>query len=513
MPDATCNRNGAGSVDAGGHMTPFQLRGFCLLTGFSLLACILALPARADVRLAGVYGDHMVLQQGQPLSIRGFADAGEKVTVKLAGQSISTVTDVSGQWRVAIAPLKASSSPVEFTVTGKNTLALQNVLVGDVWLCSGQSNMVYPLGKDQSAAEELPKANHPAMRLCQVSNRALREPLSERSLKWAVCTPAEAGHFSGVSYFFGREIHQATGVPIGLICSAVAGTPAQCWTSLEALKSDPAFKPYTDLYQTNLAKAGPTNAPAEAVPGTPSSLFNGMIAPLTALSIKGVAWYQGESNAGEAELYRKLFPALIADWRKQWNQPHLPFLFVQLPPFGRRQSEPGASQWASLREAQARTLSVPDTGMAVVIDLGRPRNILHPPNKREVGRRLGLVARAMVYKQNIDYCGPAYQTSKIEGNRIRVRFHNAESGLSVGTPCPMDPTQVAAAPGLALKGFCIAGADHKFVRAEAVVDGNTVLVSSEKVAAPVFVQYGWEDNPEVNLYDKKGFPVAPFRTW
>jgi len=467
----------------------------------------------AEVRLAGVFGDHMILQQGMPLAIWGTANRGEKFTLQVADQITTATGDADGRWNVTFSPLKASETPVKFIVTGQNKLVLEDILVGDVWLCSGQSNMVYSLGKDQTAAEELPKANHADIRLCQISSRAMREPLADRGVKWVVCTPAEAKRFSAIAYFFGREIQKISHSPVGLILSAVSGTPAQSWASLDALKSDPELEPYLKKYDEMKNKPGTGDDLKTAVPGTPTSLFNSMISPLIPFGLKGIIWYQGESNTSEAKLYRKLFPALITDWRKRWNQGDIPFLFVQLPGFNRRKPEPTSfSSWALLREAQTSTLSLPNTGLVVTLDLSPARNILHPPNKREIGRRLALVAGRVAYGQDVSCYGPVYKSSEIVGDKVRITFAHAESGLTVGMPTPVDPNQPVATPGLKLKGFSIAGADRKFFRADAVLDGDIVIVSSEKVTEPVAIRYGWSDNPEVNLYDKKGLPAAPFRT-
>ena len=479
---------------------------------FICLSFIFVSPLHADVKLAGVFGDHMILQREMKLAVFGSANPGERVTVKVAGQSVSTKADGEGSWRVVLNPLKPSASPVEFIVNGSNTLILEDVLVGDVWLCSGQSNMVFPLDKEQSGAEELPKADHPGLRWCQISSKAMREPLADRKVNWVICDPEHANHFSAVGYYFGRDIHESTGIPIGLILSAVSGTPAQSWTSLDALKSNPALRSYLDTYDQMKDKPGTGGDPKEAAPGTPTSLFNGMISPFISFGIKGIVWYQGESNTGEAELYRQLFPTLITDWRKHWNEGNIPFLYVQLPGFGRRNAEPTSSNWALLREAQTMALSLPDTGMAVTVDLSPARNILHPRNKREIGRRLALVASHLVYGQNVDCYGPTYKSSKIEGDKDRITFNDIGSGLVMGASVSTDTNETTTLTGHQLKGFSISGADHKFVWADAAIEGDSVIVSSAKVKSPVAVRYGWDDNPEVNLFDKEGLPAVPFRT-
>ena len=478
----------------------------------TLFLFILVPPLQAEVKLAGVFGNNMVLQRDTNFSVWGNADPGESVTVSVAGQSASTKADADGNWCVTLHPLHSCAAPIEFIVTGTNTITLQNVLIGDVWLCSGQSNMVYPVYKEQNTREELPQADHPTLRLCGFSAKPMREPLTDRKLQWSICTPATAKTFSAVGYFFGRTLLTNLAVPIGLISSAVSGTPAQSWTSLNGLKSDPALKPYLDAYEQMKDEPAKGKDPHEAAPGTPASLFNGMIAPLTPLPIKGVVWYQGESNTDTNNLYQNLLPALVRDWRRHWGQKQLPFLIVQLPGFGRRQPDPAPSKWAAVREAQALAASQLHTGLAVTLDLSAPRNILHPPNKREVGRRLALVAEEMIYGEKIASSGPVYKSSNFKGAQARITFDHVGSALDIGTPSPTDPNEPSAALDLRLKGFTIAGTNQIFVRAEAVIDGNSVIVSSPEIAVPVAVRYGWEDNPEVTLYNRDGLPAAPFRT-
>jgi sialate O-acetylesterase len=490
-----------------------------LQCSFLFLALSGSVAARADVAPAGAFGDHMVLQRDIPLPLWGKSDPGEAVTVTVAGKSATATADAQGRWRVQLPPLAASSAPLEVTITGKNRVVLSDVLVGDVWICSGQSNMEYSLGKDSDAREELAKANDPAIRLCRIANHATARPETDRKVNWTASSPETAKGFSAVGYYLGKDLHEELGVPVGLMSVAVSGTPAQLWTGLETLKSDPAFAPYLQVYEklsaqaaTRPARGGDANA---AIPGLPGSLYNGMIAPLAGLGIKGFAWYQGESNTDDAAIYRKLFPAMITEWRKTWadagGQAQLPFVFVQLPGNGRWSEQESSSKWARLREAQAETLQLPRTGMAVTIDLSLPRQILHPKNKREVGRRLAQAALRAAYGEKIEPT-PSFDSFHIEGGAVRITFKNVEGGLVAGALQPRDPAQPKADAQQAVKGFLVAGADHQFVPAEAVVDGKAVVVSSPKVAAPVAVRYAWADNPEVNLYDRGSRPVAPFRT-
>jgi sialate O-acetylesterase len=331
-----------------------------------------------------------------------------------------------------------------------------------------------------------------------------------------------------VAYFFGRELHKNLGVPIGLIHTSWGGTPAEAWTRRGVLKADPDFKPILQRYDEAVAKypqakqeherkleewkqavekakTEGTRAPGRpgeplgpGHPHSPSGLYNAMISPLLPYGIAGAIWYQGESNAGRAYQYRKLLPAMIKNWRDDWGLGDFSFIFVQLANFMAVKPEPGDSSWAELREAQSMTLALPNTGMAVIIDIGEANDI-HPKNKQDVGKRLALWALANTYKQALEYSGPVYKSSKTEGNRIILTFDDVGGGLM-------------AAPEPPLKGFAIAGADHKFVWADAAIEGNTVVVSSDTVSEPVAVRYAWADNPVCNLYNKEGLPASPFRT-
>ena len=350
-----------------------------------ILAALSCACCHAETRLAGAFGDHMVLQQGVPLPIWGTAPPGQSITVKIADQTAKTQAGEDGRWSAKLDPLQASRNPVSFSVAGDSTIMLEDVLVGDVWLASGQSNMQYSVKGATTALEALADAKVPEMRLCIVGNKPSLTPVSDRSMKWQACTPESAKGFSAVAYFFGRDIQKNRDCPVGLIGAYVSGTPAQSWTNLEALQSSPLLQHYVDALHAASSSEKSINA------GVPSSLFNGLIAPLTPMAIKGVIWYQGESNTDNPEEYRTLFPTMIAGWRKAFGRDDLPFLFVQLPGFRERQSDPSASKWSMLREAQALALKLPKTGMAVTLDLVPPKTILHPKNKADIGRRLALV--------------------------------------------------------------------------------------------------------------------------
>ena len=649
-----------------------------LFTTFLTLA--LAATASAEVRVPSLIGDNMVLQQGKKVRIWGWANPKERVAVEIAGNKMSVVTDDGGHWQTMIGPLK-SGGPFTLNITGSNALTFKNVLVGEVWVCSGQSNMEWPLVNTNNGADTVAQANFPEIRLFTVQKSTSSSPLDDVKGHWVVTTPDQAAQFSAVGYFFGRELHEKLKVPVGLIHTSWGGTPAEAWTSREALASVSDLQPILDRYQeglkdlpqrqqdfqhrlaewtqknlytdegnkgeglgyadpqTNtvdwqsmnlpqfvetaglkmdgaiwfrkeidvpaswagkplelnlaaiddydvtyfngirvggigsetpnsymvprrytvpaeLVKAGRNviavrvfdsageggfgagkmsiglaggneadlisltgswsykvelqlppkspdwgsrpEAPGPTNQNSPSVLYNAMIAPVLPMTIRGAIWYQGESNAGRAYQYRTLFPLMIRNWRGAWNEGAFPFYFVQLANFQPVKPDPAESEWAELREAQSMTLREPQTGMAVIIDIGEAKDI-HPRNKADVGHRLALWALANTYNQKIEYSGPLFRSYKIEGDKIRVKFTHTASGLK---------TSDGAAP----KGFAIAGDDHKFVWADARIEGDEVVVWSSSVIKPVAVRYAWADNPVCNLYNKLDLPASPFRT-
>jgi sialate O-acetylesterase len=633
---------------------------------------------RAEVRLPAIIGDNMVLQQGVKIPIWGNAKPGERVSVTVKNKSAGTVADAAGHWQVWLEPLK-TGGPIELTVKGDNVVTIKNVLIGEVWLCSGQSNMEWPLANTIGGAETVAQANYPEIRLFTVTKNTSATPLADLEGHWVVTTPDEAAQFSAVGYFFGRELYQRLKVPVGLINSSWGGTPAEAWTRHDALLS-PELKLILDKYESSLntlpqAKdayahalaaweeknlyldagnkgealgyADPKTSTTEwskmdlpkqfetagllidgavwfrkdvelpasfagkdlvlnlppiddydttyfngakvgsigretpnsymvprkyVVPGAlvhagrnvlairvfdsageggfsrgggmslgpagageadvvslrgvwdykveqalepkhpdwgsrpeavgvsnqnnPSVLYNAMIAPLVPFAIRGVIWYQGESNAGRAYQYRTLFPTMIRDWRSAWGS-NFPFYFVQLANWHANKAEPDESDWAELREAQMMTLREPQTGMAVTIDIG-DENDIHPRNKLDVGHRLAAWALAGPYGRKVIPSGPLFERYTISGNEVRIRFRHAD-GLKTSDGGPV-------------KGFAIAGEDRRFVWADARIQGETVIVSSPKIAQPVAVRYGWADNPIANLYNQAGLPASPFRT-
>jgi len=496
-----------------------------------VLFAVMCGAVRAAVVLPPLFSDGLVLQAGAKAPVWGKADPGEKVTVTIAGQSRSTKANAQGKWRVDLKNLQVGG-PLEMTVAGKNTLTIHNVLVGEVWLASGQSNMEYPLAAwhVRNGAAEVAEANYPLIHVFTVKTKVAPAPLEEADGTWVVCAPSNAAGFSATGYFFARDLHKAIGKPVGLVHSSVSGTLAEAWTSLEVLKGEPDFaaifqrydeavaaypkaqQEYRDKlaeWEKAAAKAKEANEKPPAKPAEPrdpatattrpAGLFNGKIAPLIPFGFRGAIWWQGEYNSERGEQYAKLFPALIRDWRARWGAGDFPFLFVQLQNLD-IQPQPNKAHYDEMRDAQLRTMRrVKNTGLAVACDVGDAHNI-HPPNKQPVGGRLALIARATVYgEKDLEYSGPLYKGMKVQGDTIRLAFTHLGGGLTVTN-------------GDVLGSFVIAGADSKFVPAVAKIDGDVVLVSSPEVKQPVAVRYAWADNPTCTLYNRAGLPASPFRT-
>lgn len=450
------------------------------------LALGLLLPAlsKANVTLPAIFGDHMVLQQQCEITIWGWARALEPIVVITSWdrQAVQTTADNHANWQVKL-KTPAAGGPYTVVVMGYNTIVLQDVMIGEVWLCSGQSNMEWSAnnGIDHANAE-IAQANYPNIRFFQVAHRTATETQLDLVGQWATCTPQTMASFSAIGYFFGRELHQKLGVPIGLINSSWGGTPAEAWMNPEIIRNDDEF-----------AQAAARFRPVAWCPMEPGATYHTMVAPLVRFSIAGVIWYQGETNTLNPIEYRRLFPALIASWRKEW-QKDFPFYYVQIAPYNYGPLPKGVL----LREAQLLSLSVPNTGMVVVSDIGNINDI-HPRNKRDVGYRLANWALAKSYGHaEIAYSGPIYRRMAVEGNKIRLFFDHAEKGLLC--------------KGQRLTHFQIAGADRIFVDAEAETDGATVLVHSAKVKKPVAVRFGWSNTAEPNLFNAAGLPASCFRT-
>ena len=643
----------------------------------SVLILVFVQPAFAKVKVPSLIGDNMVLQAGKKVRIWGWADPQESITVEFANARTTTIADAKGNWQTLIGPFKSGASLV-LTITGTNTLSFKNILIGEVWVCSGQSNMEWPLINTTGAAETVAQSNFPDIRLFTVPKKTSAVPLNDVEGHWVVASPDQVGQFSAVAYYFGRELHQKLKIPVGLIHTSWGGTPAEAWTNRDLLATS-ELQPILDRFeagmkdmperqrlfeqqlsawvkqnlyvdegnkgealgyadpntsvadwqqmvlpqffetaglkidgavwvrkeidvpsswvgkplQLNLAaiddqdttyfngkrvggiggetpnsysilrhyqipaelvrsgrnviavrvfdSAGeggfgagdmsikPTGDTAAAIPlsgpwnykielglppkapdwgsrpeapgphnqNSPGVLYDAMLAPVIPFTVRGAIWYQGESNSGRAYQYRTLFPTMIRNWRTAWGDNDFPFYFVQLANWQPIKAEPGDSEWAELREAQTLTLREPQTGMAVTIDIGETNDI-HPRNKLDVGHRLAVWALAKTYAQSLEYSGPLFKSFSVEGNQIRLKFDHA-SGLKTSDGGP-------------LKSFAIAGEDHRFVWAEAKIEGNDIVVSSKEVAKPVAVRYAWADNPITNLYNKAGLPASPFRT-
>jgi sialate O-acetylesterase len=518
--------------------------------GVILFLCAIALApcARAEVRLASPFTSHMVLQRGMKVPVWGTADAGENVTVEFAGQKISAQADADGNWRVSFKPLKASAEGRTLTVTGSHTaqpITLDDVLVGEVWLASGQSNMDFSMSKKvkyfagvTNEEQEIAAANYPLIRMFIGEASKAYKPQMTVNGVWKVCTPETAPAFCAIGYFFARDLQREIKVPIGIIAEAYGASTAESWIRRETMASDPQLKPMLDRFDaavenfrtnrpavvaplrsedvsatnetvtvTNTVASGRTNAvPAGRRRGGPRDpvqdqhnatvLFNGMINPVIPYAIRGAIWYQGESIVGGADgiaLYPHVEETLIKDWRALWGEGDFPFYIVQLA------GQEAASNSPKVREAQALGLSLPNTGMVVTTDIGEAHNV-HPKNKQDVGDRLSRIALANVYGRTIEFSGPMYKSMEVEGGAIRVTFSHLGGGL-------------VAKGGEPLKWFVIAGADMKFVPAEAKIDGDTVIVSSSEVTVPVAVRYAWVNFPDgCNLFNAAGLPAAQFRT-
>jgi sialate O-acetylesterase len=451
---------------------------------------VAALPASAVITLPSVISDHAVLQQDLPATIWGWADPNETITVSLGTQRKSAKADAAGAWQVKLKPLRASATPVEMAIAGSSSAAIKvtDLLVGEVWLGSGQSNMQQGLCETGGppgprAAQIVAAAKFPAIRLFRVPNVVAAEPQKNVTAEWVVCNPETVAWFSATLYYFGRNVHQALSQPVGLIESAWNATLIQPWIPREGFAREPALQ------------AEAANVRADW--GSPTAICNGMIHPLAPFAIRGVVWYQGESNVDSGDaLYTEHMRALIEGWRQLWGQP-FPFYFVQIAPF--RYSRP-PDRLPRLCEMQTKVLGlVPKTGMAVINDIVTPDDI-HPRNKQEVGRRLALWALAKDYgRKDLVYSGPLFKFARVKGNTIRITFDHAGSGL-------------VARDGRALTHFAIAGEDRKFVEATAGIVRNTVVVTSPQVARPVAVRFAWDQEALPNLMNKEGLPAAPFRT-
>ena len=467
---------------------------------FLLASCItVAGNVYAQVVLPKILGNNMVLQRDKPVPVWGTASVGENITVKFAGQVKKATADTAGKWEILLDPMPASATPQILEIAGSNTIKLNNILVGEVWLCSGQSNMSYEMRKNSkvrrpdtstanSPIDELDRAHNPQIRIFLVTQKNLRKPDSTHS-GWSIAEDSALRAFSAAGYFFAKNLNHDLKVPVGIICSAISGSRIEPWMAPAAFDAIPYFK------DNNIK-----------IDGDPGKLYVNMIAPVVPYALRGFLWYQGESSCylGETISYTYKMEALINWWRKIWADKTLPFYYVQIAPFyySRAQGKVPFTIYTEpeLREAQTMALKIPHTGMIVTTDLNDSLTNIHPSFKWVVGRRLELQALANTYgEHNIVFSGPMYQSMQISGNKIILDFKYSGSGLVSHDGKPLDY-------------FTIAGADGKFVDAQAVIKGDKVVVSSPLVPSPVAVRFAWTEVAEPNFYNKAGLPAVPFRT-
>jgi len=466
------NMRGSNRLNHSGHLIVLSV----LLFGF-------ASSVLAEVKLPHIFGNDMVLQRGRVVPVWGWADAGEEITVEIAGQALHGKADEKGNWVVHLKPMQAGG-PYEMIFSGKNEIKLTNVMVGEVWVCSGQSNMERSLKRLGTYKREIESANNPNLRLFYVPKKISRQPAEDVEADWKVCRAKTAAGFSAAGYFFGKYLAKELDVPIGLIQSAWGGTRIEPWIP-------------PSVYNKKW------NHPNKSPKQQPSVTYNGMIHPLIPYAIRGAIWYQGESNCIQKDrmLYYDKFKTMVESWRMLWGQGDFPFYFVQLAPYiyTNRYKELGATELPLTWEAQTACLQIPNTGMVVTVDIGDVNDI-HPKNKHDIGKRLALWALAKDYgRKDIVYSGPLYKSMAVEGDKIRIRFEYTGGGL-------------ISRDGKDLTWFEIAGADRNFYPARAKIDGNTVIVSCDKVKKPVAVRFGWDQRAEPNLSNKEGLPASPFRT-
>ncbi len=493
------------------------------MTGISrLIAALLFITAAgtsvADVRLPGMFSDAMVLQRDIKLPVWGWAEPGEEITVTIAGQKATATADKDGKWRVTLAPLKADGKPQELTVTGKNTIVIKDVLVGEVWLCGGQSNMQVGVNHVPNAEQEIASANFPQIRMYAWVQPPSAVPLKDHQGRRAVCSPQVVSTWTAVGFFFARHVHQQLGVPVGIMNMSLGSMPIQTFTSIQSLKPIPIVKDAMEAYEKRLQdRLDGKEVPAvkaednvlikhlNEIPGSkaeqPETLYNSSIVPIAPYALRGALWYQGEKYTippGYCDYYAQALAALITEWRRVWGQGDFPFGVVQLPGFGKRQEDAIGDGWPEIREAQWKaTQSVTNAGLVVTIDLGEAD--IHPKNKQDVGKRLAFWALANVYgKTDLVWRGPTYKSMQIEGDRIRITFDSNGGSSQINGSAPA--------------GCAIAGKDKTFHVTQTKLDGNAVIVWSDKVKEPLAVRYAWAGNPVGNISNPSGLPAMPFRT-
>ena len=508
-----------------------------------VLAALLASDSvQAAVKLSRVFGHPMVIQQDQPIRLFGSADPGEKVTAKFLGKTATVTTNADGIFRVELPAMKADGQPHTLTVQGTNSITLKDVLLGEVWICSGQSNMEWTVSNSMNAKQEIAAANHPQIRLFNVPGHVAGPvPQTDPRGRWQLCEPKTIPGFSAVGYFFGRALQKELKVPVGLVGTNWGGTRIEPWTPPVGFRQVPQLKDYVENLNAidpatpvgranhvkylarveNWLKQARLNVKAGKAIGNPPALnfspkggatriYNGMVHALTPLSVRGTIWYQGESNAGDGLRYEYLKEALVKGWRTVFENNNLSFYWVQLANFQNPNKNPAGGGWGPVREGQRRALRLPHTGMAVIIDIGAARDI-HPRNKQDVGARLARLALAKDYGRKIVPCGPLYKSMKIEGNKIRLSFDHVGGGLITAQKEGLEPTRETS--GQELTHFAIQATNGQWHWAKASIDGDTVVVWAEGVKQPKHVRFGYQSNPVgINLYNKEGLPASPFTT-
>lgn len=473
-----------------------------LLAAIAVVLCHTA--ARADVTLSKAFGDHMVLQQEQPIRVFGTAEPGEEVTAELGGKSAKATAGKNGRFLVELPAMKADGKPHTLTVKGKNEVTLNDVLLGEVWLCSGQSNMEWSVSRSLNPKEEIAAADHPMIRLYNVPGHvAGPKPLDDPRGKWELCSPKSVPGFSAVGYYFGRALRKELDVPIGLVGTNWGGTRIEPWTPPVGFEAVESLEDYRkSLAETADGKGKPK--------GGATQIYNGMVHGLIPMSVRGAIWYQGESNAGDGLRYEYLKEALVKGWREVFQNDELSFYWVQLANFRQPSDDPAGGGWGTVREGQRRALRLPNTGMAVIIDIGEAKDI-HPKNKQDVGARLALWALANDYGKDVVFSGPLYKAMKVDGDAIRLTFDHVGGGLIAGKKDGLKPTEET--PGAELTQFSIQDAEGKWHWAKATIDGETVVVRADGVTSPKNVRFGYQSNPVgINLYNKVGLPASPFTT-
>lgn len=481
----------------------------------ALAVMIAAANAQAALKVPNVFGNHMVVQQKAPIKVWGWTNPGQEVTVSLADKSVSGKANADGRFDVSLPELTAGG-PHQLTIKADETVTFEDVLVGEVWICSGQSNMQWSINASNDPDLEKLTAKNTNIRMINFPQVGTQEPILTHDRQWQVTSPETVGTFSAVGYFFARQIQETTGVPVGMINNAWGGSACEAWINRDVLKADEKYAPLLERWAGMEAKFAELSAKTELTEdekkalqqlkgqmggnSRPANIYNGVLKSHLGYTIKGAIWYQGESNASRAYQYRDLFPLMISNWRSEWGQGDFPFYWVQLADFQAEPAGPSESTWAELREAQTMSVqALPHSGQAVIIDLGEAADI-HPRNKAEVAKRLARLALAQDYGVSIVHRSPRYASMETQGNKIVVSFEDRGGGIRT-----VDKHDVV--------GFWIAGEDRQWKVAQAkVVDGQKVEVWNDEVAKPVAVRYAWADNPVCNLFNAEGLPVTPFRT-